>query len=201
MRAGLSPAHDVTLARALAKAPGDRFASAQEMSTVVRVWPTEPLPAAPARDATARSSSRAETADAESVDVELGRSAGGRLIRRRDARVGRWILVEERDVAVDDDTLAQLRTVAAAGGPHLQRVLAISDDRRAVIYEAIAEADEPAEVMRVDALPVSERAALADAIAGLHAPGAGAIALAPGARAARTAGGWVVLVAPVRIDE
>ena len=202
MRAGLSPAHDETIARTLAKAPSERFASAQEMATVVRAWPTEALPASAVRDAAALGPAvRAETGDTDSAEVELGRSADGRLIRRRDPRVGRWILVEERDAPLDDASLAQLRAVAAAGGPHLQRVLGISDDRRAVVYEAIAEADAPADVVRVDSLPASDRAALAAALAGVHAPGAGALALAPGARAARTAGGWVVLVAPAPLAD
>ncbi len=159
-RAGLSPAHDDVIGRALAKAPGERFSSAQEMAAVVRAWPTEPLPDAAARDAAGSGPTHADTGDSAGPEIELGRTAAGRLLRRRDPRVGRWIVVEERDAPLDEPALAELRAVAAAGGPHLQRVLGISDDRRSVVYEAIGEADTPANVARVDALPAPERAAL-----------------------------------------
>ena len=65
-----------------------------------------------------------------------------------------------------------------------------------MIYEAIVEADTPDNVVRIDRLSASERAALAEALATLHAAGADALAQRPGARAARTEGGWVVLVEP-----
>jgi hypothetical protein len=45
-------------------------------------------------------------------------------------------------------------------------------------------------------LPAEELRALAAALAELHHAGAEAIALGPGARVARTAGGLVVLVSP-----
>jgi serine/threonine-protein kinase len=200
MRAGLSPAHDDTIARTLAKAPAERFASAQEMAALVRAWPTEPLAGAAARDpAGSGPAIRTDAGDTDGVEIDLGRSATGRLLRRRDPRVGRWIVVEERDAPLEEPALAELRAVAAAGGPYLQRVLGISDDRRSVVYEAIVEADTPANVVRIDALPAAERAALAAALAGLHAAGAGAMAQRPGMRAARTEGGWVVLVAPAAL--
>ncbi len=199
-RAGLSPAHDDAIARSLAKAPGERFASAQEMAAVVRTWPTEPLPGPAARDPAGSGPTRADTGDDGGPEVALGRSAAGHLFRRRDPRVGRWIVVEERAAPLDEPALAELRAVAAAGGPHLQRMLGISDDRRSVVYEAIAEADTPANVERVDALPAAERAALVKALAGLHAPGTSALAQLPGARAARTAGGWVMLIEPEPLD-
>ena len=170
------------------------------MAALVRAWPTEPLPGVAARDpAGSGPAIRADAGDTDGVEIDLGRSAAGRLVRRRDPRVGRWIVVEERDAPLDEPALAELRAVAAAGGPHLQRVLGISDDRRSVVYEAIVEADTPANVVRIDALPAAERAALAAALAGLHAAGADALAQRPGATAARTEGGWVVLVAPAAI--
>jgi hypothetical protein len=74
-------------------------------------------------------------------------------------------------------------------------VLALSDDRRSIVYEAIADADgtPPAPI---ESLLPEERRALAAALAELHHAGAEAIALGPGARVARTAGGLVVIVAP-----
>jgi tetratricopeptide (TPR) repeat protein len=207
-RAGLSPAHDETLTRVLAKSPGDRYASAQEMAAVVRTWPTEPLlmpahAAAAARlDATgaARKEGAAGRDDFPDVDVDvdvgpdidIGRSAEGRLVLRRHPRVGRLVLVEERDAPLDETGVDQLRALAAAGGPHVQRVLALSEDQRVVTYETIEGA-----VTTLEAIAPDERDALAAALRALHAPGTEALALVPGARVARTAGGPVILVAPV----
>jgi len=78
---------------------------------------------------------RADSERHAPADVELGRAAGARLLKRRDARVGRWVLVEERAAPLDEAELARVRALAAAGGPHVQRVLALSEDRRSVVYE------------------------------------------------------------------
>ena len=59
-RPGLAPAHDAVLARALAKSPAERFASALEMAEAVLAWPVD-LVAAPIGRAT-RARARPEAA-------------------------------------------------------------------------------------------------------------------------------------------
>jgi serine/threonine-protein kinase len=206
VRAGLTGAHDAVNARALAKAPGDRYDSAQEMAIAVYGWPTEALSPGPGNPTQADDGSGVvggTVADGEpsggsagaAPEVEIGRTADARLVRRRDPRVGRWVLVEERATPLDEPTLLRVRALAAAGGPHVQRVLALSEDRRSIMYEVIADADgvPPAPF---ESLSPDERRALSAALAALHHAGAEAIALGPGARVARTAGGLVVIVAP-----
>jgi len=78
-----------------------------------------------------------------------------------------------------------LRTIAAAGGPFVQRVLRLSDDRRAVWYEAIA-----GEPVPLGELSDEERRPLAAAIASLPVGAARFVA--------RTSAGPVVLIAPER---
>ena len=208
-RPGLSAAHDAAIARTLVKAPGDRYGSAQEMANAVYAWPTEaltvtgPRPPGEARSDDGSGLVGDAVGDGEpsggsagtTPEVEIGRSADARLVRRRDPRVGRWVLVEERAAPLDEATLMRVRALAAAGGPHVQRVLALSDDRRSIVYEAIADGGggPPAPV---ESLPAEERRALVAALAELHHAGAEAIALGPGARVVRTPGGLVVLVAP-----
>ncbi len=178
-RPGLSPLHDEVLARALAKAPGDRFASALEMAEAVAAWPTEGAPAAVTRAPAAP----AATPPPAPPERELGRTAEGRLVLRHDPRSAREILVEERTAPIEGPALDELRAVAAAGGPQVQRVLRLSDDRRAVWYEAVAGDPQPE-----GALTPSERAALADTITRLPA--------ARARRFVRTPAGPVIVVAP-----
>ena len=102
---------------------------------------------------------------------------------RRDARTARDVLIEERVQPLEDAALARLRSIAAAGGPFVQRVLRLSEDRRAIWYEAIS-----GETMPLDELPVQERRRLAAALGSLPADAA--------RLAARTVAGPVVLVAP-----
>ena len=208
LRAGLSPAHDEVLGRVLGKSPDERYASAQEMAAAVRDWPTEALDASAVRDAAGTGARRragdGSRHDEDSGDddertrpderdgeIELGRSPDGQLFKRRDPRVGRWIVVETRDRPLDEAALAHVRAVAAAGGPHLQRVLGLSDDRRTVIYEAI---EGPA--VALDALTPAEREALDASLADLHGADTDGPALVATVRVARTPGGPVLLVAP-----
>jgi hypothetical protein len=113
------------------------------------------------------------------------------LFRRDDLQLGRPVLVELRDQPAEGDTLSTLRTMAAAGGPHVQRVLTLSDDGRAVTYE-LCEGPQctPA------ALPPTEATLIAEAERALAAAGVPApeiprsVALTPG-------GPVLLLVQPV----
>ncbi|MES1208654.1 MAG: serine/threonine-protein kinase, partial [Pseudomonadota bacterium] len=181
-RPGLAPAHDAVLARALAKSPAERFVSALEMAESVLAWPVD-LVAAPVGRA-ARERARPEPRPAATpVDRELGRTLDGRLVLRYDPRTGREVLVEEREVPLAGAALDEVRAIGAAGGPHVQRVLGLSLDRRAVAYEIPDGPREP-----VAALSPAERAALSEALAAL-----------PAGRAThfvRTAAGPVLWIAP-----
>jgi eukaryotic-like serine/threonine-protein kinase len=159
LRPDLSPVHDATLLRALAKAPGDRYGSAADMADAVRAWPTEGaapgitteiIPRAPATGPAIGERS------SDSEGRELGRTAEGRLWLRRDPRTRRVVLVEERAEPLDDDALADIRRRAAAGGPDVQRVLRISEDRRQIWYEAIE-----GELLPLDAATAAESVLLA----------------------------------------
>ena len=135
LRAGLAPEHDDTLLRALAKAPQERFGSAAEMAAALAAWPTNGAsPTTLTRVPAALVEAPREPDDA---GREIGRTTAGRLLLRRDPRTARVVLVEERAEPIDDATLAELRRVAAAGGPHVQRVLRLDDERREIWYEPL----------------------------------------------------------------
>ena len=141
-----APAHDQTLLRALAKAPADRFGSAAR-------WRRPSRPGRSRRRAAAAAAPRRDPRDAR-PRRERGREppaaagqrrgaralahARARLVVRRDTRTARNVLIEERAQPLDEAALDRLRNIAAAGGPLVQRVLRLSDDRRAIWYEAIA---------------------------------------------------------------
>jgi len=145
----LGPEHDAVLERALRKAPGERWESAREMAEAVARWPTtsragaaalagRAAPAvAPEGIAPRPSSPPSAEQDKDDRDVPLGPSRAGQLFRHEDERLGRPVLVERRDDAVEGAALARLRALAAAGGPFVQRVLALSDDGRTVTYELV----------------------------------------------------------------
>jgi len=183
----LSARHDQTLLRALAKAPADRFGSAGEMADAVAAWPVEAVRGAEGAGAAAETAAppiaAAAAPQAADEERELWRTAEVRLALRRDARTARDVLIEEHARPLEDDALARLRGIAAAGGPFVQRVLRLSDDRCAIWYEAIA-----GDAVPLDALTAGERRAL-DAALGKLPAGAGRLV-------ARTAAGPVVLVAP-----
>lgn len=182
-RSGLSAAHDRVLLRALAKSPVERFASAAEMAEEIGVWPIEgaALSEPAVADALPAPSPLEIPAPAEQ---ELWSTPLSRLVRRHDPRTARDVLIEERAAPIEAAALDDLRRIAAAGGPQVQRILRLSDDRRAVWYELIAgEAAQP-----LEALTATEHDALADILAQLPSTGA--------RRFVRTPAGPVLLVCP-----
>jgi len=118
-------------------------------------------------------------------DHELWRTPEARLAVRRDPRTARNVLIEERTQPLADAAIDRLRNIAAAGGPLVQRVLRLSDDRRAIWYEAIV-----GEPVPLDEISDDERRRLARAIALLPEGAARVVA--------RTSSGPVVLIAPER---
>jgi serine/threonine-protein kinase len=180
LRAELPRELDDVLARALAKAPADRFGSAAEMAAAVTAWPTDAAPGAPRPEPP----SVVPLEEPGEADVrELGVTARGRLLLRRDARTARLVVVEQSAEPLDDGALADVRRRAAAGGPNVQRVLRLSDDRREVWYEAL-DGDTLAAAAASDA----ERARLGAPPAGL-----------PLTHFVRTDGGPVWLVAQLPV--
>jgi serine/threonine-protein kinase len=181
-RPGLSRLHDEVLARALAKSPAERFASALEMAEAVGAWPTEGTVEAPRR--TPEPATPAADEPATEQEQELGRTAEARLVLRHDPRTAREVLIEERTTPLDGAALDELRAAAATGGPYVQRVLRLSEDRRTVWYETIAGPPQP-----LDALSAAERALLAVPLARLPPTRAPAFV--------RTPAGPILLVAPI----
>ncbi|HEY4185649.1 MAG TPA: serine/threonine-protein kinase [Polyangia bacterium] len=165
LRAGLTDAHDAVLARALRKAPDERWESALEMREAIRRWPTEATDLAlePPVAAPGEAGPPFFTADLGEL-VPLGRSTHGLLFKRDDPRLGRPVLVERRDSPVVGAELVRLRALAALGGPHVQRVLALSDDDTTVTYELV---DGPRAALAELGSPVA--AALAEARAAVGA--------------------------------
>jgi serine/threonine-protein kinase len=188
LRPTLGADHDRTLRRALAKAPADRFGSAVEMADAVAAWPVEaaavPDPAGGA-DAGERLAALPLAPQPGDEERELWQSADARVALRRDGRTARNVLIEERAQPLEDAALDRLRNIAAAGGPFVQRVLRLSDDRRSIWYEAIV-----GEPVPLDELSDDERRRLGGAIASLP-EGAARFA-------ARTSAGPVLLIAPDR---
>jgi hypothetical protein len=126
LRGTLGAQHDQTLLRALAKAPSDRFGSAAEMADAVAAWPVEGRPAVPeavraSGDNSDRLMERGAARPAERRDHELWRTPEARLAVRRDPRTARNVLIEERAQPLRTPAVDRLRTIAAAGGPLVQR--------------------------------------------------------------------------------
>jgi hypothetical protein len=155
------------------------------MAEEIAAWPVEgaaaPQIAAPfATEAVAPQ----ETAEAVApADRELGSTPLGRLRLHHDRRSARDVLVEERATPAEGAALDGLRRIAAAGGPQVQRILRLSDDRRAIWYEVIDGAP-----LTIDALGAEERAALSEPLTRLPADHP--------RLAVRTPGGPVLLVCP-----
>ena len=124
---------------------------------------------------------------APTVERELWRTSDARLVLRHDPRTAREVLVEEHASPLDSAALQELREVAAAGGPQIQRLLRLDADRRAIWYELVEGDPQP-----LAALTPAERAAVAATLARLPAARMRAFV--------RTPGGPVVLVAPVPVS-
>jgi eukaryotic-like serine/threonine-protein kinase len=188
LRPTLSDAHDRILRRALAKAPADRFGSAVEMAEAIASWPVEAaaVPTAVGTgDASERLAALPLAPQPGDEERELWQSAEARVALRRDARTARNILIEDRAHPLEDAALDRLRDIAAAGGPFVQRVLRLSEDRRSIWYESIG-----GEPVSLDDLTDDERRRVAGALASLPAGAARFVA--------RTPAGPVVLIAPER---
>jgi serine/threonine-protein kinase len=179
LRRALAAAHDEVLLRALSKAPADRYGSAADMADAVARWPVESAWSdddAPARGSGPAAQQRAALAPTDDgAGEELWRSGDRRLVRRHDRRSARDVLVEERAAPLTDDELAELRRVAAAGGPYAQRVLRLSDDRTQIWYEALSGDPQP-----LEALTAEERAQVSAARASLPPGAARAFVRTPG---------------------
>ncbi|MEP6653297.1 MAG: hypothetical protein ABJA82_08060, partial [Myxococcales bacterium] len=130
-------AHDAVLLRALRKAPSERWRSAAQMAEAIRSWPTHVVDAGDGAPSSLWTRARPPTRDAPAPtpDAPVGRSARGTLFRRDDPALGRPVLVELLDAPPTEDELARLKRLARAGGPHVQRMLGLSEDGRTVSYE------------------------------------------------------------------
>jgi eukaryotic-like serine/threonine-protein kinase len=184
-RPGLSPAHDQVLHRALEKSSDARFASAAAMAEAISGWPIAPVPPPPAGGNSANS---AMTQESTPPPHFVGRTPRGRLFAVVDPRVHRLVLREELDQPLLPDAVAQVRALAATGGPHVQRILALDPDLRAITFEAI----EGEEICLRDLLPEQQRL-LESCWPALAPLGLGP---RPERRVLRTPNGPVVLVSP-----
>jgi hypothetical protein len=191
---GLDAAIDDVIRRALAKNPGDRFPSAEAMADAVRAWPALPARPAPARAVRSTAGEVAAVGLTPTPLPEatlLGRTAQGSLALRHDPRLGRLVLAETLDHALDAEGRARLGLLAAAGGPHVQRVLRLDEGgpgqpTPTVFYELL-----PGAPTALGALPVEEAALLAEDWAALVPLGRQPTPESP---VVRTAGGPVILV-------
>ncbi len=175
------------LLRALAKAPGERFASALEMAEAVVAWPTEGTAMGTVTELPAATAPTERPESTPTVERELWRTSDARLVLRHDPRTARELLVEEHASPIDSEALQELREVAAAGGPQVQRLLRLDAERRAIWYELIEGDPQP-----LTALTPAERAAVAVPLSRLPAARQRAFV--------RTPAGPVVLVAPVPLS-
>jgi hypothetical protein len=193
--------HDEVLLRALRKAPSERWASAGQMADAIRGrWPADDcgisLPRAPSSRAQPQPAKEARSiADEPGPDLPLGRSRMGLLFRRQDPALGRPVMIEIHDRPLADADLERLQALAAAGGPNIQRVLALSDDGRTVTYELVeGPRVSPIELSRKDAALVTTANALIDAAKDVPPPDVPTTVI-------MTTGGPVLLVVEARTVE
>jgi eukaryotic-like serine/threonine-protein kinase len=151
LRPGLPAAYDQVLRQALEKSPEARFASAAAMAEAIRAWPVADVPAPPRVVTTVRSPKSEESPPPRL----LGHTPRGRLLLVVDPRVRRPVLREELDQPLEPAGLQQIHALAAAGGPHVQRILALDPDLRGITYESIE-----GEATRFEDLSPAEQRAL-----------------------------------------
>lgn len=193
LRPGLSTVHDQTILRALAKAPQDRFPTADAMAEAIAAWPPVDTAPPPSVFAVGDNATTPAPAPLPADRRRLGRTRNGHLYLALEPRVGRTVLIEELDEPLDGPARARLQLLAAAGGPHVQRVLALSADARTVTYELVE-----GQNVALASLDADERETLADAWTALEP-----LSLGPTAerRVVRANGGAVILVCDIPLFE
>jgi serine/threonine-protein kinase len=183
LRPGLAPVFDETLGRAMKKEPADRFSSAHDMALAISAWPDAPVP-----QALRVSPSPAPPDDATPSLTLLGRSHRGRVLLVHEPRVNRVVLREELDTPLTSEETERIRALAALGGPHVQRILALTPDLRTITYEVL-----PGQTTRIEALTPEQRTLLDPVWLPLASLG---LAPEPGRSLVLTTAGPVVVVAP-----
>jgi hypothetical protein len=154
------------------------------MAEAVVTWPIEAIAVAgPDAPEAAPVGDPPRPTPPELDERTLWQTPEARVTLRRDPRTAREIIVETRAAPLEGEALAALRRRAALGGPHVQRVLRLSDDRREIWYEAL-----DGEPLPLGALADDERARLAPVIA--------ALAVTERARFVRLPTGPVLIVTP-----
>jgi serine/threonine-protein kinase len=185
----LTRTHDDVLARALAKRPEDRFDSARSMAAAIRAWPTTSVALKAAAAATvAQPSPGGVSSEVPRARTELGATERGRLFIDHDPRLGRPLLIEEADAPAESGEFSRIRLLAAAGGPHVQRILGASEDGRRISYEPLE-----GEKVMLSALTEVETADLDEVWPALEKAG---VIRTPDQPVIRTPGGPVVWIAP-----
>jgi eukaryotic-like serine/threonine-protein kinase len=136
---------DPLIARMLAKDPGERFASLDELErALLQVALPDPAPEGPRAAPVEPEAAPVAAAELRyRIEAEVERSPRSTLYRGADAELGRPVWIE--DLAADFLSnheglrhLEWLRGMARHGGPHLQRVLRIEPrpGGARVVYEA-----------------------------------------------------------------
>ncbi|HZS38722.1 MAG TPA: protein kinase [Polyangia bacterium] len=181
LRAGLDPAWDALVARALEKAPQSRFASLEELRRALEAISVEAPAAGAIVETPIEIAVRAPAESRYAASGTLGATGVSVLEQATDTTLGRQVVLEKfsADYLGSEAGAAHLRwlrALARHGGPRLQRVLRIermADGGGRVVFEAVS--GRPTAPRDLDA---AERARLADALEELHASGAahGAIA-------------------------
>jgi hypothetical protein len=155
------------------------------MAEAIAAWPIAPVPPPLAGS---KGLNSATTQESTPPARFVGRTPRGQLFVVVDPRVRRLVLREELDQPLSPDAVAEVRALAAVGGPHVQRIFALDPDLRAITFENI----EGEEIRLRDLLPDEQR--LLDACWPALAPlGLGPV---PERRILRTPNGPVVLVSP-----
>jgi tetratricopeptide (TPR) repeat protein len=185
LRPGLVLAHDHVLLRALAKAPAERFPSADAMAEAITEWPAEETAGTARGVEEAQADVRIVEELAPPSERPLGKTPRGRLAVLSDPTIGREVLVETLDAPMGPEELVRLRDLAAAGGPRVQRILSVTADGLGITYESLE-----GEVVRLGEMSAGEVALLALEWGPLGMPAT------PDRRVVRTAGGPVILLVP-----